>query len=102
MTNASFKEKKKYSMRVNSTNSETPSSKFDFDFTDFAPQIFSNLRERFAIQPADYLVFFIFYFFIYFYFILFFIFIFYFNIFIFYLIFLLFLLLIYFYFYNCF
>ena len=69
MTNASFKEKKKYSMRVNSTNSETPSSKFDFDFTDFAPQIFSNLRERFAIQPADYLVFFIFiYFIFYFYF----------------------------------
>ena len=34
----------------------TPPSKFDFEFTDYAPQTFSNLRERFGIHPADYLV----------------------------------------------
>jgi 1-phosphatidylinositol-4-phosphate 5-kinase len=43
-------------MRQTPSTNSTPPSKYDFEFTDYAPQTFANLRERFGIHPADYLV----------------------------------------------
>ncbi|ORY97448.1 hypothetical protein BCR43DRAFT_438695 [Syncephalastrum racemosum] len=34
----------------------TPGAKYDFKFKDYAPWVFRNLREKFGIDPADYLV----------------------------------------------
>jgi hypothetical protein len=34
----------------------TPGAKYDFKFKDYAPWVFRGLRERFGIDPADYLV----------------------------------------------
>jgi hypothetical protein len=42
---------------VNSTGDElTPGAKYDFKFKDYAPWVFRGLREKFGIDPADYLV----------------------------------------------
>lgn len=35
---------------------ETPSSRYDFKFKDYAPWVFRSLREQFGIDAADYLV----------------------------------------------
>lgn len=51
-----FKEKVKYRMRTGG-NATSPHSKYDYDFIDICPSVFANLRERFGINPADYLVF---------------------------------------------
>lgn len=37
-------------------NDETPSSRYDFKFKDYAPWVFRSLREQFSIDAADYLV----------------------------------------------
>lgn len=37
-------------------NEETPSSRYDFKFKDYAPWVFRSLREQFSIDAADYLV----------------------------------------------
>lgn len=37
-------------------NELTPSSKYDFKFKDYAPNVFRELREMFGLDPADYLV----------------------------------------------
>lgn len=37
-------------------NDETPSSRYDFKFKDYAPWVFRSLREQFTIDAADYLV----------------------------------------------
>jgi 1-phosphatidylinositol-4-phosphate 5-kinase len=34
----------------------TPSSKYDFKFKDYCPEVFRDLRSSFGIDPADYLV----------------------------------------------
>ncbi|KAI8641600.1 hypothetical protein BD408DRAFT_452085 [Parasitella parasitica] len=34
----------------------TPGAKYDFKFKDYAPWVFRALRERFGIDPADYLI----------------------------------------------
>ncbi|KAI8885210.1 SAICAR synthase-like protein [Backusella circina FSU 941] len=34
----------------------TPGAKYDFKFKDYAPWVFRGLRERFGIDPADYLI----------------------------------------------
>ncbi|KAG0186822.1 Phosphatidylinositol-4-phosphate 5-kinase [Apophysomyces sp. BC1034] len=34
----------------------TPGAKYDFKFKDYAPWVFRNLREKFGIDPADYLI----------------------------------------------
>jgi len=34
----------------------TPSAKYDFKFKDYAPWVFRNLRARFTLDPADYLM----------------------------------------------
>lgn len=34
----------------------TPGAKYDFKFKDYAPWVFRNLREKFGVDPADYLV----------------------------------------------
>lgn len=42
---------------IYSTGDElTPGAKYDFKFKDYAPWVFRALRERFGIDPADYLV----------------------------------------------
>jgi hypothetical protein len=42
----------------------TPGAKYDFKFKDYAPWVFRNLREKFGVDPADYLVIFFFFFFL--------------------------------------
>lgn len=37
-------------------NELTPGVKYDFKFKDYAPWVFRNLREKFHIDAADYLV----------------------------------------------
>jgi hypothetical protein len=49
-----FKERVKYEMRT--TGQSAVPSKFDFEFTDFAPVVFHQLRQRFGVQSVDYLV----------------------------------------------
>lgn len=34
----------------------TPGAKYDFKFKDYAPWVFRHLREKFGVDPADYLV----------------------------------------------
>lgn len=34
----------------------TPGAKYDFKFKDYAPWVFRSLREKFGVDPADYLV----------------------------------------------
>ncbi|KAI8390947.1 uncharacterized protein BYT42DRAFT_489440 [Radiomyces spectabilis] len=34
----------------------TPGAKYDFKFKDYAPWVFRHLREKFGIDPADYLI----------------------------------------------
>ncbi|KAI8986488.1 hypothetical protein BDB01DRAFT_720192 [Pilobolus umbonatus] len=34
----------------------TPGAKYDFKFKDYAPWIFRSLREKFGVDPADYLI----------------------------------------------
>ncbi|CAO0793077.1 unnamed protein product [Mucor circinelloides] len=34
----------------------TPGAKYDFKFKDYAPWVFRNLREKFGVDPADYLI----------------------------------------------
>lgn len=34
----------------------TPGAKYDFKFKDYSPWVFRNLREKFGVDPADYLV----------------------------------------------
>jgi 1-phosphatidylinositol-4-phosphate 5-kinase len=37
-------------------NELTPSAKYDFKFKDYAPWVFRNLRSKFKLDPADYLM----------------------------------------------
>jgi 1-phosphatidylinositol-4-phosphate 5-kinase len=39
----------------------TPGAKYDFKFKDYAPWVFRHIREKFGIDPADYLVCFFFF-----------------------------------------
>jgi 1-phosphatidylinositol-4-phosphate 5-kinase len=42
---------------MHSTGNElTPSAKYDFKFKDYAPWVFRSLREKFKLDPADYLM----------------------------------------------
>lgn len=34
----------------------TPSSKYDFKFKDYCPEVFRDLRQKFGLDPADYLI----------------------------------------------
>lgn len=43
--------------KMDSTGNElTPSAKYDFKFKDYAPWVFRNLRAKFKLDPADYLM----------------------------------------------
>ncbi|CUM65297.1 uncharacterized protein PRCAT00002932001 [Priceomyces carsonii] len=50
-----FKVTKKLSFNFDGSDL-TPSSKYDFKFKDYAPEVFRELRSRFGLDPADYLV----------------------------------------------
>lgn len=55
LTEADFDAKHKFSFDV--TGHElTPSAKYDFKFKDYAPWVFRHLRQRFGLDPADYLM----------------------------------------------
>ena len=44
-------------LTISSTGNElTPSAKYDFKFKDYAPWVFRNLRAKFGLDPADYLM----------------------------------------------
>lgn len=50
-----FKATKKLTFDITG-NELTPSSKYDFKFKDYSPNVFRELRELFGLDPADYLV----------------------------------------------
>ncbi len=50
-----FKARHKYSFDVTG-NEMMPSSKYDFKFKDYAPNVFRELRITFRLDPADYLM----------------------------------------------
>lgn len=50
-----FKTTKKLSFNIEG-NELTPSSKYDFKFKDYCPEVFRDLRSIFGIDPADYLM----------------------------------------------
>jgi 1-phosphatidylinositol-4-phosphate 5-kinase len=55
LTDADFKGSKKLVFDI-SGNELTPSSKYDFKFKDYSPNVFRELRLLFGLDPADYLV----------------------------------------------
>ncbi|GMM32749.1 1-phosphatidylinositol-4-phosphate 5-kinase [Saccharomycopsis crataegensis] len=50
-----FKASKKLTFDITG-NELTPSSRYDFKFKDYSPNVFRELRELFGLDPADYLV----------------------------------------------
>ena len=50
-----FKATKKLVFNVEG-NELTPSSKYDFKFKDYCPEVFRELRQIFGVDPADYLI----------------------------------------------
>lgn len=52
---ADFKSSNKLAFDITG-NEMTPSSKYDFKFKDYAPWVFRNIRARFKIDAADYLI----------------------------------------------
>ncbi|PLB51686.1 SAICAR synthase-like protein [Aspergillus steynii IBT 23096] len=55
LTPADFEAKHKFSFDITG-NELTPSAKYDFKFKDYAPWVFRSLRNKFRIDPADYLM----------------------------------------------
>lgn len=55
LTPADFNAKHKFSFDITG-NELTPSAKYDFKFKDYAPWVFRNLRAKFKLDPADYLM----------------------------------------------
>ncbi|AOA60694.1 Phosphatidylinositol-4-phosphate 5-kinase [Komagataella phaffii CBS 7435] len=55
LTEVDFRTTKKLAFDI-SGSELTPSSKYDFKFKDYAPQVFRSLRLLFGLDPADYLV----------------------------------------------
>ncbi|KAL6450686.1 MSS4 Phosphatidylinositol 4-phosphate 5-kinase MSS4 [Candida maltosa Xu316] len=55
LTDEDFKSTKKLSFNFDGSEL-TPSSKYDFKFKDYCPEVFRELRQIFGIDPADYLV----------------------------------------------
>lgn len=55
LTEEDFKATKKLSFNLDGSEL-TPSSKYDFKFKDYCPEVFRELRQIFGIDPADYLV----------------------------------------------
>lgn len=55
LTNADFEAKQKSTFDI-AGNELVPSAKYDFKFKDYAPWVFRTLRNRFKLDPADYLM----------------------------------------------
>lgn len=55
LTDADFKATKKLTFNMDGSEL-TPSSKYDFKFKDYCPEVFRELRGLFGIDPADYLI----------------------------------------------
>ncbi|KAG9237881.1 hypothetical protein BJ875DRAFT_114781 [Amylocarpus encephaloides] len=55
LTDADFEAKHKFSFDITG-NELTPSAKYDFKFKDYAPGVFRDLRQKFRLDPADYLM----------------------------------------------
>ncbi|OBA23498.1 phosphatidylinositol-4-phosphate 5-kinase [Metschnikowia bicuspidata var. bicuspidata NRRL YB-4993] len=55
LNDADFRATKKLSFDMDGTEL-TPSSKYDFKFKDYSPEVFRELRSLFGIDPADYLM----------------------------------------------
>lgn len=55
LTAADFQMRQKFSFDITG-NELTPSAKYDFKFKDYAPWVFRHLRQRFRLDPADYLI----------------------------------------------
>lgn len=55
LTSEDFKTTKKLTFNMDG-NELTPSSKYDFKFKDYCPEVFRELRGLFGIDPADYLI----------------------------------------------
>lgn len=55
LNDADFKATKKLTFNMDGSEL-TPSSKYDFKFKDYCPEVFRELRSLFGIDPADYLI----------------------------------------------
>lgn len=55
LDNADFRATKKLTFNMDGSEL-TPSSKYDFKFKDYSPEVFRELRSLFGIDPADYLI----------------------------------------------
>ncbi|TQN67952.1 Phosphatidylinositol 4-phosphate 5-kinase its3 [Colletotrichum shisoi] len=55
LTDADFEAKQKSTFDI-AGNELVPSAKYDFKFKDYAPWVFRHLRNRFRLDPADYLM----------------------------------------------
>lgn len=55
LDDADFKATKKLTFNMDGSEL-TPSSKYDFKFKDYCPEVFRELRSLFGIDPADYLI----------------------------------------------
>jgi 1-phosphatidylinositol-4-phosphate 5-kinase len=55
LTDADFDAKHKFSFDITG-NELTPSAKYDFKFKDYAPWVFRDLRAKFRLDPAEYLM----------------------------------------------
>ncbi|KAM0717576.1 hypothetical protein Q7P37_007428 [Cladosporium fusiforme] len=55
LTDADFGAKHKFSFDITG-NELTPSAKYDFKFKDYAPWVFRDLRAKFRLDPAEYLM----------------------------------------------
>lgn len=55
LTDDDFKSHKKLTFNVDGSEL-TPSSKYDFKFKDYCPEVFRDLRNKFGLDPADYLI----------------------------------------------
>lgn len=55
ITDEDFSTTKKLSFNMDGSEL-TPSSKYDFKFKDYSPEVFRELRSMFGLDPADYLV----------------------------------------------
>ena len=55
LTDADFTAQHKFSFDITG-NELTPSAKYDFKFKDYAPWVFRHLRNKFGLDPAEYLM----------------------------------------------
>lgn len=55
LTDADFGARHKFSFDITG-NELTPSAKYDFKFKDYAPWVFRDLRAKFRLDPAEYLM----------------------------------------------